>query len=349
MFDLPFSKIAYVLCSVIGIGLLVTRWIYSGDITGFFVLLTMLIMFILRWRFPKWSYSVVVDAVLCALISPVTLVLALFWAMYYRIYIALLVLIYLFTMGNMHYIPVIALAAIAGFFLAMWENEIISKLTIRDTEAGRFYELQALQADLMTATAQVERMTTISERARIAREIHDNAGHEIVAAYISLQAVRAGLPEGDAAIPLFDTALQRLDTGVHRVREAVHNLAPITTLGITTLEKICTQFPVLSVSFIPFGDTNHVPMYVWNTLEACLNEALTNASRHARPTFVNVYVDTTPNLVRLCVENDGIDSFQTDKSMGAGLRNLRYRTAAVGGSVATDRGDVFKLICVIPL
>jgi signal transduction histidine kinase len=82
-------------------------------------------------------------------------------------------------------------------------------------------------------------------------------------------------------------------------------------------------------------------------LEPCLNEALTNAARHAKPQKVSVTIDATANLIRLCVENDGF--IKAISKMGAGLRNLRHRAAAVGGSVTIDAGETFKLICVIPL
>ena len=343
-------KIIFALCSALGFGLLFFRWIVGGEVAGFFIFLLMLSLFMLRWRFPWLGFTTVIDAWICVIFYPLALVLPMFWAMYYRVYYAAAAFFFMLVVWDFTGGLYAALGGIAGLFLGLWEREYKKGLTVRDTEVGRFYDLQVLQRDLVSATAQIERMTLISERARIAREIHDNAGHEIVAAYISFQALRDNLvADNIEAAVLFDTALERLDKGAERIREAVHNLAPITALGVETLEKTCADFPVLPVAFTLFGDTNVVPMHIWNTLDACLNEALTNATRHARPRRVDVLLEVTPKLVRLCVENDGLDAYTPPRGMGAGLRNLRYRAAVIGGSLAIDAGDVFKLICVIPI
>jgi signal transduction histidine kinase len=221
----------------------------------------------------------------------------------------------------------------------------------RDKTAGQYYELESLQSDLTAALSQVERMTAVAERTRIARDIHDNAGHEIVAAYMSLQTAREmfGVENDDIGVPLelYDSALERLNAGVNKIREAVHNLSAVTFLGVDNLREICQRFPMCDVQFNVYGDTTTVPIYVWTMLESCLNESLTNAARHSSATQVSVDLDVTSHIVRLCIENDGVLGI-SDK-LGVGLRNLRHRSAAIGGSLSVDSGEVFRVVCVIPL
>ncbi|MCL2501488.1 MAG: histidine kinase [Defluviitaleaceae bacterium] len=324
------------------------RWLYSGDMTGFFVMLFMLCMVLLRWRFPKSGVTVVIDCWVCAVFFPVALALPLFWAMYYRaddktrhrVTIVLCAAVFLLPIAARDFdgVAYAALGAVAGLFLGLWEREYRRRFQARDTEAGRYYRLESLQSDLFSAAAQIERMTALSERARIARDIHDNAGHDIVAAYISLQSVREELAgENVESLSLFDAALERLGSGANKIREAVHNLAPIAAPGINTLEEICKRFPNPSVRFSTFGDTNPVPVHIWNTLESVLSESLTNAARHTKARTVSVSLDATPKLVRLCVENDGVSTKKPNTTvMGAGLRNLRYRASAIGGSLAVS-------------
>jgi len=160
------------------------------------------------------------------------------------------------------------------------------------------------------------------------------------------------------ALPLYDAALERLDSGMNKIREAVHNLAPVTMLGVGALREKCEHSPmgkglVNGVGFKAFGDTSNVPVHVWGVLEACLNEALTNVARHARPKSVNVSIDVTTNIARLCVENDGVSESGVSGASrpGTGLRNLRHRIAAVGGSLSVDSGTKkkFQIVCVIPI
>ncbi|MCL2361441.1 MAG: histidine kinase [Defluviitaleaceae bacterium] len=346
MRDLTLPEICFIACKYIGFGLLVARWVITGDAIGFFLMLFMLCMVLLRWLVPKLSYTVIVDVMACAIFFPFGMGLALFSAMYYRKYWTILGLGVFYM--DLHMGAIGALAGLAGFFLGQWEKSRVRGFKGRDAQAERYYELEDLQTDLQTATAQVERMTVVSERARIAREIHDNAGHEIVAAYMSLQVARDGLDGADtSALELYDAALQRLEKGAEKIREAVHNLAPVTTLGVEAMRNICGDFPGAKVEFKSFGDTNHVPVHIWGVLEACINETLTNALRHAKPKIINVNLDATPKLVRLCVENHVVSKRRT--TFGNGLRNLRYRAASVGGSLTIDQGEKYRVVCVIPI
>jgi len=341
------QKLTFLGLTIAGFGLLIAHWLISGDTMGFFLILFLFCMTMLRWRIPQTRYSSVADVLVCMFFAPIFLPLALFGAMYYGMYFAAAAVIYvLFTVDI--YIGVTSLfAAGIGLLLRLWELEREKRLTHRDSDASRYYELESLQASLMNATAQVERMTAISERARISREIHDNAGHEIVAALISLQTAR-NLFYGvdDDILELYDTALGRLDSGMNKIRESVHNLSSVTALGVEALKENCERFPK-KVQFSSFGDTRHVPIHVWNVLESCLNEGLTNTTKHALPTFIKVELDTTPHIVRLCIENDGAPTEK--KRIGTGLRNLRHRLVATGGSLAIAPGETFRLVCVVPV
>ena len=346
MKDLTLPQISFMFCKIAGFSLLGARWFNNGDTMGFLLMLFLMCMVMLRWRLPKLSLTVYLDVVACMILSPPALVISMFSAMYFRKFLAVLALGILYA--DIYVAAIAALGGLAGFFLGLWEKEREKGLIKRDTKAGRVYELEALQNDLVTATTQVERMTAVSERARIAREIHDNAGHEIVAAYISLQTAREVLDDANPdALALYDAALERLDNGANRIREAVHNLAPVAALGVEALQETCRCFPVVPVKFNLFGNTGHVQIHVWSVLEACLNETLTNAIRHGKPRNITVSLDTTPHIIRLCIENDGITPKKV--RMGNGLRNLRHRVATVGGSLTVDLSEVFRVICVIPI
>ena len=349
---LPTSKICFIFCIFVGFGLLFFHWSASGNTTEFFLMQFLLCTTMLRWRIQKKVYgSIEMDVIACLIFAPWMVVLPMFSGMYYRSYWVIIGLIFMsdITIGSFA-----LLGGLAGLFLGLWEKEHYNGLKWRDEEASRRYRLETLQQELLTATAQVERMTIISERARIASDIHDNAGHEIIAAHMSLQAMRIVIEEittKDAEIlELYDTALDRLSKGVDRIREAVHNLAPTKILGVELLHLICNKFP-MSVKFNMYGDTSKIPIHIWNMLESCLNEALTNVLRHSIPRNINVLLDTTPHIVRLCVENDGVKQVDINRpSMGKGLRNLRNRALAVGGNISILANEKsFKIICVIPI
>lgn len=341
------QKIMLLVLTFAGLSLLLADWFTTGGTMGFFLLLFVGCMTILRWRVPKLGATSLIDVLVFVIFSPMHLALAIFPAMYHGMYIGAFAIIYVTLMVDTTYGIFAILCGIIGLFLRFWQNEYTDRLQKRDVDAARYYQLEATQNLIQSSIAKIEKLTAISERTRISQEIHDNAGHEIVAALMSLQTARSLLCDTDDDIlELFDSALLRLESGMDKIRESVHNLSSITTLGIETLKETCENFPK-DVSFQSFGETRHVPMYVWDVLESCLNEALTNTAKHASPTFINVEIDTTPHIVRLCIENDGGSA--NEVKAGVGLRNLRHRLIASGGSLSITKGATFRLVCVLPI
>jgi len=349
MKDLSYQELVFICGTIAGLSLFVIHWLISGHIMGFFLIFFMVCMALLRWRIPKAGFSSMLDVLACMFLTPMFLGVALFSAMYYGMYFVALAAVYVFFAVDMQLGIIALLCGGVGLFLRLWEKEQEKRHKARDAEVERYYELEALQSDLMQATAQIERMTTVSERARISREIHDNAGHEIVAAFMSLQTARGLFDDTDPdVLTLYDAALERLDAGVKKMREAVHNMSSITTLGVEALQETCERYPK-DVEFKAYGDTRHVPVHVWNVLESCLNEGLTNIGKHASPSKITVELDATSHIVRLCIENDG--AYGTRKGIGTGLRNLRHRLISIGGSLAVrqSRDNLFRLVCVVPI
>ena len=357
-------EITFIACKVAGISLMFALWLQEGGQAGFFLLLFLTLMSLLRWRYPKLRSTILADGLACGLLfayweyAHYALVLVLFEGMYRRYYWVGFMGMFAFQVTafqvqmtgslNLSLLALILLGALCGLFLGKWEQEIARKFVLRDVEAEKYYELEHRQTDIMTTLPQIERMTALSERARIARDIHDNAGHEIVAAYISLQTLRGMLETDDAeTLDLYDAALRRLSAGVEKIRETAHNLQTVTPVGVENLLEICERFPGCPVNFCVYGDTTRIPVYVWSMLEACLNESLTNVTRHARARYVSVELDATKHLVRLCIENDG--AVKSGGRMGSGLRNLRHRAISIGGTLSIDAGEKFRVICVIPI
>lgn len=65
-----------------------------------------------------------------------------------------------------------------------------------------------LQNELTTALSQVEQLSIVAERSRIFAGIHNNAGHEIVASYITFQTVRKVMgKDSEKALELLDKSM----------------------------------------------------------------------------------------------------------------------------------------------
>lgn len=328
----------------------------GDDPQGFFFTLSLVVFFLFRQRVKNSDWSLLLDSTLLIILGnsmPFVLFiigscLILFQAIFAGYYFSLLFVFYPLLIQEHSFFIYVLFSAGCGQLLRLWQCERNQRFFAANEAAKSFQEHLKLQQELQFALKEVEQMTAVMERARIARDLHDNAGHAIIGAYISFQTIQPLLRFEDPEIgELYDTALSHLSDGVEKLREGVHNISTVNRLGIDRLTEICDDFSFCPITFIASGDSTKVSSNAWQTLESCLNEGLTNIVKHSAAKKITVELDITPYIVRLSIENDGIVS--KDPSPGIGLRNLRYRLNAIGGHFAVDSQETFKVIAIIPI
>ena len=351
-------SITFNILTIAGLSLMFVSWLQVANTEGFLLLLFLAIMCIIRIKFkgrhiPKTIFVDLLMVVIAFLItgSPVTvyaLAFVFFQGMFWGFYPAAVVIAALFFQIDLASLLFIISLTIVGAVLNFWQRERKNRLEQRDYYSKRTYELESLQNELTNALNQVEQMSIVAERSRISSEIHDNAGHEIVASYISLQTVGKIMEKNpEKAAELFHKSMARLDAGVKKMRDAVHNMSSVTFMGVDRMREICENSPKIPVTFTTSGDMAEVTTNMWHVLEATLNESLTNALKHSKATYIRVEMDGTKHLVRLLIENDGI--VEDSKPTGAGLRNLRHRVITVGGNLTVSKDETFRVVCIIPM
>lgn len=335
-----------------GLLVLCLVWINdSGSEMGEILLLFLTIMTLARWRFPMPGWTVLIDQAACFLImiywplASIGLVLPIFEAMIkgkFWFVLPTLGFIMINLQSSILLSVILIQAGLIGWFIRDWTLERTRYQQEVDRQRRDKYEFEGLKEELLFANVQTARMAELTERNRIAQELHDDVGHELTASVLALQAFEQLWKEEDpSAEELFYLAKQRLSNSAMYLRETVHNMKPLKDLGIGELQDLCNSFTACPISLNIHGDTSKVPVYLWSILQPCLKEALTNVVRHAEATKVEISLDINPHIVRLSIYNDG--------GPGIGLRNLRQRAMAIGGSISVDTHDGFLLICVLPL
>jgi two-component system sensor histidine kinase DesK len=353
----------------------------SGNEVGLILVLVLAILGLARWRFPLPAWTTLADqAAVAAALSAwpqaaFAFALPVFDAcLATRPAYALpaIVALFVFRAWSFPLAAVMAAAGLAGFAVHLWAGQLRGAREEADRDRRERYELESLKAELLSANVRVARMAEDAERARIARDLHDHAGHEITAALLALEACRGLRGQGDEqADELLEEARRRLAEGMEILRRTARGISPEASVGVGALEEICRRFSACPVSFAVHGDTAAVPIHAWGVLEPCLKEALTNASRHEASGRIDVSLDVGPHIVRLSVHNPsgglphrpsgglphrpsgGLphrpSGGAAPPGRGLGLRSLAQRAGAVGGSVTTDSRDGFLLVCVLPL
>jgi signal transduction histidine kinase len=197
------------------------------------------------------------------------------------------------------------------------------------------------------AMAEAQRdQAVMEERARIARELHDVVAHHV--SVIAVQAETARLTTPD----LSDEGKQRFaaigDTARDSLAELRRLLGLLRTDGAEAarapqpgLERLAelvdsAREAGTPVTLTVHGDVAEPPPGVDLTAYRIVQEALTNARRHAPGAAVEVEVAYESDALRLCVSDDGPGPPEADTS-GHGLLGMQERAAMVGGTLRTGR------------
>ena len=205
-------------------------------------------------------------------------------------------------------------------------------------------ELEEAHKRLQNYTNEVEELTIVRERTRMAREIHDTLGHYLSILTIQLETI-SKLQERDPARAAIEVAEARrvASQSMQEVRNAIAALRPtsIATLSITqAISQLGSEFEQstpetqitldLDTQLPPISPDLHVALY------RAVQETLTNVRRHAHASKVLVRLRYENDLLELVVLDNGSSASTgkiDDQHGGFGLIGLQERIELLGGQV----------------
>lgn len=203
--------------------------------------------------------------------------------------------------------------------------------------------------------AQVEELATVSERNRLAREIHDNLGHYLTAVNMQIEAALAVMQSDPARAHQSMTKAQSLTKdGLAEIRRSVAALRadpienrPLHEAIMQLIEE--HRATGLDVTYRVDGAIRPCSAQVEMTLYRAAQEGLTNIRKHAQATRADLQLSYQhPGAVSLKLRDNGIGS-ASDNS-GFGLLGIRERVKLLGGQVniQTSQGQGFQLCVELP-
>jgi signal transduction histidine kinase len=201
-------------------------------------------------------------------------------------------------------------------------------------------EREAMRRELLrhTVAAQEE------ERARIARELHDETAQFLTAFSLDLASMQKSVRRNPEVL----TILERLQSMSRQISQSiyrmVHDLRPaqlddlglVAALGYLVDEA---QHNQLQVTLTIKGNRQRLDPLVETVLFRIAQEALTNIERHAGVSQATLALSFDAQEVRLAVRDEGI-GFNPAKDLlpphGWGLAGMRERAESVGGHFRID-------------
>ena len=224
-------------------------------------------------------------------------------------------------------------------------NENLESMVVLRTE-----QLSVLSRHLISVSEE--------EKARLARELHDELGANLTAINFDLNAVADRLKQ---SAPELAQMLQRaratlVDT-VELKRRIVENLRPsmLDNMGLASaLNSYCEEYARVSGV--------HCEALIEGSVDACgpmqaiavfriVQESLNNIAKYAKARHVVVHLAREGDMLSLEVADDGIgiDADAVSKPKSHGLLGMRERALLLGGTLQIRRGANKRGTCVAAL
>jgi signal transduction histidine kinase len=232
---------------------------------------------------------------------------------------------------------------------------------LEDDKKERELYLERKNRELLEVQDYEVRLATLSERNRIAREIHDNVGHLLTRSILQISALEVVHRQEETLTKELGTVKETLTDAMDNVRSSVHDLHEEAVDLPIQLKGLIREF-----SFCPVELTcdleGDLPRDLKYSLLAIVKEGLSNIARHSDATQAWISLVEHPALYQLSIRDNGRSSKKGEGrppkvadgwervsvEEGMGLMNIRERVEGFRGIFRVKKDQGFQIFISIP-
>ena len=218
-------------------------------------------------------------------------------------------------------------------------------------------ELAKSNERLMRAYEELKEVTALEERQRIAKDIHDTAGHSITTVIMQTEAARLVMDENpEEAKRRIAAANLQAKHALEELRESVHLLSG--SAEILTLKDM-----LLNIIHDSMDGTDVIVRYSIDDVKLCdakqrficntLKEGISNGLRHGGATafWFELKREHSPEHISFLLSDNGAGMELSSLKEGFGLSGMHTRAESLGGSVwfVTEPDEGFEIHMTLPL
>lgn len=230
---------------------------------------------------------------------------------------------------------------------------------LQQETAERAVDLRELKHEIEERRRLERELTRIGdeERRRFGQDLHDGVCQQLTGALLRCQALERRLAHGDILpeeeLRALSGLLKETIDEARAVAQGLQPLEPepdalVQALRVLTMRTQSTT--ALSCRFVARGTTAVVDPNLAQHLYRIAQEAVHNATRHAKADHINVSLHGDEDALILTVEDDGKGIDHIPPSGGIGMRTMTFRAQVLGGTLTitpATHGGVL-VVCRIP-
>jgi signal transduction histidine kinase len=239
--------------------------------------------------------------------------------------------------------------------------------SLRDNTEEQNAKLRSRNAELQQARDTEVYNAQLSERNRIAREIHDNVGHTLSRAILQVGALLA-IHKDEPVRDELEEVRKTLDDAMNNIRSSVHDLHDD---SIDVKENINQMTAPLKEKYNVHAEldiSDDTPRPVKYAIIGITKEAISNIMKYSSSTDVDIRLNEHPSMYQLIVHDytpeEAKKETSTDRGRasynsknvkdkneidyGMGLENIRGRVESVNGNLSITNDNGFRIFVTIP-
>jgi two-component system, NarL family, sensor histidine kinase DesK len=215
---------------------------------------------------------------------------------------------------------------------------IIGGLSVFRAEQGR------AEVKLQMANEEIERLATIAERERIARDLHDVLGHTLSVIALKSELANKLLEQNPSRAKEEMQDVERISReALSEVRSAVTGYRAKGLTSEVAHAKLALESA--GVSFAYQNTATQLSSLQESTLSLVIREAVTNIIRHSKATRCAISLTETENDLTLEIADNGQGCKGEE---GSGLSGMRERVQALGGNLKLGSVGGLRLRVTLP-
>jgi len=181
---------------------------------------------------------------------------------------------------------------------------------------------------------------TLTERNRIAREIHDNVGHLLTRSILQLAAIKT-INRDENLTPHFVNLNDTLNQAMTSIRNSVHDLHDESIdlkSAVNEMTKDITNFEIL----LDYSIDSHIKKEIKYEFLAIIKESINNAVKYSNGNTIKIVLREHPAFYQLLIEDNGTNG-NIDTSNGIGLKNITARVKNLNGTIKISTDMNFRI------
>jgi len=224
------------------------------------------------------------------------------------------------------------------------QNEILKEnIRARDKIKEDSLLLQKYNEQLKKDREKSIHIAILTERNRIAKELHDAIGHALSSSILQVESLKI-ITKEKPIIEKLDVLQETLIKGMDDIRKSIHNLYSESVDLKEQIEKLCTNFPNIDIELV-YKINDNLSFDMKYDILSIIREGITNCAKHSDADKLKIILLEQPKFYSLVLKDNGskFDEEAIKNTKGIGLISIKEIAHKYNGFFNYSYDNGFKL------